>query len=121
MFASSKRGHATTADPSALDALLDAEGAVAVRMREAEHQAAAIVEQARADAARADEGAARALAAELEALRARGGRDRSDDELTIGEQAERRRRRFADADAGRITAIAARLAAAVAPPPEGAP
>ena len=105
------------ADPSALDALLEAERAVSAGLQEAEREAAQLVREARDAARAADERAARELEETLRRLDLRGAQQRDADEREIRGDAERRRELYAGADDSRIAGIAARLAAAVAPVP----
>lgn len=103
------------AEPSALDALLEAERAVGMSLQEAEREAERLVREAHAAAQAADERAERELADTLSLLDAQAAVQRAQDAQAIETEAERRALLFADADPARIAAIAERLALLVAP------
>lgn len=102
-------------DPSALEALLEAERLVALSLEQAEREAERLVHEARAAAEASDEAAERELAETLRMLDEQSARQRDEDVRAIQNEADRRTRLFADADAVRIAAIAERLARVVAP------
>lgn len=115
MFAARKRDQAATGDPSALDALLDAEHAVALSLQEAEQRAEHVVRDARAAAQEADAAGERELREALALLDTQAARQRDDDARAIRDEAERRRQLYADADDARVAAIADRIAQRIAP------
>jgi vacuolar-type H+-ATPase subunit H len=115
MWSFTKSKPKAAAEPSALDALLDAERAVAVTIQGAEREAERLVDEARAAARAADEQAERELAETLNLLDERAVAQCAQDALVIETEASRRAQLFAEADAVHIAAIAERLALFVAP------
>ena len=102
-------------DPSALDALLEAERAVARSLADAEREAERMVRDAHAAADAADADAERELAETLRLLDQQAADQRERDARSVREAADRRTRLFADAGDARVAAIAERLALFVAP------
>ncbi|MDE3150936.1 MAG: hypothetical protein KGL93_01680 [Gemmatimonadota bacterium] len=115
MFTTRRKTHAAAADPSALDALLEAERAVTATLQEAEREAERLVREAHAAARASDERAERELQEMLRLLDLQAAEQRTADARRVNDEAERRRRLYADADDARIAEIAERLAAIVAP------
>ena len=102
-------------DQSALEALLEAERLVALSLEQADREAERLVHEARAAADATDAAAEHELAETLRLLDLKSARQRDEDVRAIQDEADRRTRLFADADAVRIAAIAERLARVVAP------
>jgi vacuolar-type H+-ATPase subunit H len=115
MFGTHRKHADGGAEASALDALLEAERTVAARLQDAERDAERLVREARAAVRAADEEAETKLQDTLRSLDVRAVEQREADARGIREEAERRRRLYADASDARIAEIAERLLTLVAP------
>jgi len=115
MFGAKKRVSDAHADPSALDALLEAEQAIAADLQRSEREAERVVSEARAAAAAADEIAARDLEQALRLLAERAASQREADARAIRDDAARHTRLFAEASDATIASIATHLVSIVAP------
>jgi len=115
MFTSTKKHAPAGADPSALDALLEAERAVTVGLQEAERAAERMVREAHAAARTAQDTAERELQETLQLLDFQAAEQRESDARVVRAEAERRCLLYADADDARIAEIAERMVTMVAP------
>ncbi len=115
MFTARKKHTSADVEPSALDALLDAERTFAKSLQEAEREAQRLVEEAHAAAKAAEERAEHELEETLRLLDLQAAEQREEDARAVREAADRHRRLFAEADDERIAEIAERLAEIVAP------
>ena len=115
MFNATPHAPAAHGDPSALDALLEAEREVGLDLQRAEREAERLMVEARAAAAAADEQAERELRHILQLLDEQAATQRVTDANAVRAEADRRARLFAEADDVTIAAIAERLLTVVAP------
>ncbi len=115
MFRTRKKTPPAGGDPSALDALLEAERTVGASLQQAECDVERLVHDARAAAHAADAQAEVELQETLRLLDLQAAEQGEADARAVRNKAERRRVLYAEADDSRIAEIAERLAAMVAP------
>lgn len=116
--AAGPEGSTRYAGGDALERLLEIEQRLDVQLAEARAQAARTVERARAEAGRRAADHAPRLARALAALEDQVAAARDAEIREIRERAERERFRYASVSGDRLEALARRVAARVAGPPE---